>query len=60
MKKFMQKITVSYLYFITGILFAIISVMYFNTDNKSSGSAFLCLALTFISLGFSLKKKKDN
>lgn len=56
----MKKYTASYLYFFSGILFAIASIIYFSTNKKSLGIVYICLAITFISLRFSFRKKKND
>ena len=57
----MKKIKVSYLNFITGILFAIVSILYFisnSSSNKVSGLIFLCLGFTFIAQGIVNRKSE--
>jgi hypothetical protein len=56
----MKKKTTSKLYFLSGILFAITSIIHFSSTETYLGITYICLAITFTSLGFSYKKKEDD
>ena len=48
------------LFFISGILFTIAAILNF-TDNKTlMGITYICLTITFTSLGFSYKKRDNS
>lgn len=56
----MKKNNFYILYFISGVLFTITAVLNF-TDNKTlMGITYICLAITFTSLGFSYKKRGNS
>lgn len=56
----MKKITSDYLYFISGTLFAITSILNFSSSKISLGLCYICLAITFISLGFNYRKRNNK
>lgn len=50
----MRRKLANYLYFIAGSLFVITSALNFADGKMSMGTVYLCLAITFISLGFAI------
>jgi len=55
----MSRRIASYLYFLTGIINLIVSILYFKMDKTSWGFVYVFLALTFIFLGV-FYRKRDN
>ena len=54
----MKKSTAGILDFTAGILFALASLLNFIDGKRTMGFTYICLAIVFISLGLSFKKKK--
>lgn len=53
----MKKRTASYLYFLAGILAGVASIINFTNGEKWFGRTYIFVAITFISLGFTMRKK---
>jgi hypothetical protein len=53
----MREKTVSYIYFVAGILNIATSIFYFSANRILFGITYLFLAITFISLGMSYRNK---
>lgn len=54
----MKKNLVSNLNFITGILFIINSILNLISNKTLLGITYICIAITFISLGLNYRKKQ--
>jgi hypothetical protein len=52
----MKKINVSNFHFFLGIVFAIVSIIYFSSNSKVQGILFICVSFSFIAQGFIQKK----
>ncbi|MBL4931210.1 hypothetical protein [Clostridium paridis] len=53
----MKKNITHYLYFFSGILFGVSSIIYFLESQILMGLAYICLTCAFILLGYNYKKK---